>query len=205
MLDSLTSHNVRDFSARYAGTWGFYVSDTKEKILVYVSQVTEERVSFKDTKGGTFFGLVDKGMMFEFIPVSRGFFNANNGKATFLLQRVPARQWQRGISSQNTKVFTLFPGGELKSVSVDGAIPLIFDGEQVYKTPIQEQVDHLIKMNHVAALSRHFAIADDVFMFFNVPVGKVNNKKIVLDVSTIYQEVSDVVRRNRLHYEVTCA
>lgn len=206
MLDSLTSHNVRDFNSRYSGTWGFYIKDNKEKVLVYVSKVTDERVTFKDTQGGVFFGLVDKGMMFEFIPVTRGFFNAGDTKGTFLLQRIPARQWQRGISGSNTKAHMLLATSELKSVPIDAVIPLVFEGEQKQKTPTQEQVDHLLEKHGAAALSRHFAISGEDFWFFQTRVGKIiNKKKIVLDVPTIYQEVSDLVRRNRLHYEVTRA
>jgi hypothetical protein len=203
MLDTLTSHNIRDFNARYNHTWGFLVQDNGLKKLVWVSKVTEERVSFNDSAGNKFFGLVDKGMMFEFIPITRGLFNVSYGPSNgvILLQRVAARQWQRGISANNTRAYIL-AGGAFIQHPLDTVIPKIFEGGQTNAKLSADMVDHILAKGEGVALSRHFAVMQDKMFFFNIEVGTVKDKKITLTHPTLSQEINDMLRRNKYNLQV---
>lgn len=202
MKDTLTSANHRDFAARYLHTWGFYTSESNKKQLVYVSNVNNRRVRFVDKNQSTpndyYEALVDKGIEFEFIPVNKGYYNTNEG--TFLLTRVPARQWKRGISVENTKC------AQLKDTLVNVVLSHkllsdIFDNSALDYNNIWEQFQKQKRVS--AAISPHFALnMNGGFYFFDKQVGVLKGEIIVLKTNVVFQEVTDVLRKHNIALSV---
>ena len=102
MLVEYTRGTVRDFRQRYEGVYGFYPKSNGEEVLVYVSSVGEQVMKFKDSKGASYTAYADHGVTFKFIPLNRKLFVYN--KELILANRVPSRQWQRGICQGNTRM-----------------------------------------------------------------------------------------------------
>lgn len=102
MLVEYTRGTARDFRQRYEGVYGFYPKSNGEEVLVFVSSVNEQVMKFKDSKGASYTANADQGVTFKFIPLNRKLFVYN--KELILANRVPARQWQRGICQGNTRM-----------------------------------------------------------------------------------------------------
>lgn len=197
MKDSLTRHNSRDFRQRYEGTYGFYHTMSGLKLLVYVSSVTERQATFRDLQGKEYFTYADSGETFEFIPVNRGYYNGV--KDTYFLARVPARQWQRGISSGNTMGSVFYKGALCAS---DLNFEFLYKALVETTTNTEAWAQYLNKQREAIALSRHFAITRNQFYFYHNPVGQIEGTKIILKTPSIQQEVNDVVRRNKFNFTV---
>jgi hypothetical protein len=185
MRDSLTSSNHRDFGARYSQTFGWLVTGEKKQ-FVYLQEVEDSRIYFTINNSSTrFHARMDAGVMFEFLPVNHGWFNTDDHQ-TYLLQRVPARQWKRGISIGNTQVGFLDLPGARNEPTFD-VLERIFSSKVGYSSPITSR----------GAISKHFAInkAGNV-LFYNTPVGVYDPKGVIkLDNSLVRQELTDLLRR----------
>lgn len=198
MLDSLTSYNAADFRQRYQGTFGLYPT-SKGKILVLVRKVDSKRVMFTDAENTEYFANVDAGVSFEFLPVARGWHNGKKGAV--MLQRVPARQWQRGISESNT-VALLPPEhnkGGLKLVSPS------FDTLDcvVNPYPLPYAINEkLTKTRDSVAISKHFCLSGDSLYFFDKIIGSCEGSSIHVTYSPIIQELSDTIRRSSLPFNI---
>jgi len=198
MKDSLTSINHHDFRARYQGTYGYYIdSDTNKRLPVYVANCNQYRVTFSDITGRELHVNVNSGIDFEFVPVDRGFFQVL--KDVFYLERIPARQWKRGICPENTRAYAL--GDRLRITAVNylevitNMIPLACESGW-----------ELSKTGYPAALSKHFAIsAANVLYFYYKEIGTVDHKKnsIKLHNDLLLQEVSDLFRRSSMDVRVS--
>lgn len=198
MKDSLTSSNHQDFRARYQGTYGYYVDPyTSKRLPVFVGNCNQHRVTFNDITGRELHVNVDAGIEFEFIPVDRGFFQVN--KEVFYLERVPARQWKRGICNENTRAYTL--DGALRNIAAN-YLEIITN-----MLPINCQSGWLLsKDGYPAALSKHFAIsAANVLYFYNKEIGTVDHatNTIKLNNDMLLQEVTDLFRRNNIDVRVS--
>ena len=205
MLDSLTTSNHRDFNQRYNNTFGWYIDkDKNKKILVLVNGVDEGRASFIDSSGTQYYSYADSGVQFEFIPVNRGFFNGKKDHV-YLLERVPQRQWHRGISASNTlatMITTNNEDGSCRFRNCNIHFPVLTEVfEQQHS--VNEKIDTLLKGKaRCVALSRHFAIAGNNVMFFREKVGTFENNRIKLSNDLVSQEIMDVVKRQNLKLEV---
>ena len=102
MLVEYKRGTARDFRQRYEGVYGFYPKSNGEDVLVYVSSVDDRVMKFTDAKGAAYTAHADQGVTFKFIPLNRKLFIYN--KELILANRVPARQWQRGICQGNTRM-----------------------------------------------------------------------------------------------------
>jgi hypothetical protein len=113
MFEKFLSTNSRDFRQRYEGTWGFYRDEKKKRMLAQLVSITENVCNFVDSRGVQYRLNIDaeKDIGFEFLPPRSGYFNTDKG--AFLVQRVAARQFQRGISERNVTVAVLISGGHL--------------------------------------------------------------------------------------------
>ncbi len=190
MRDTLTTNNFRDFRQRYEGTIGFFHNDLR-KILVRMTSVSDRKASFEDSKGNEFFAYTDSGVEFEFIPVDKGFYNTFAGAV--LLQRVPERQWHRGISPTNTQAAFLYKDTFLpKAVDIDLISDIFEDAVSIDKA----MGDFLSGKLPSLALSKHFAVTNNNFYFYNKVVGTVSKtREIKLSSNAIEQEVQDLLRR----------
>lgn len=192
MLDTLTQFNHRDFSARYLGTYGWLINDhpkNTDKRLVYISEVTSERANFTDINGGKYHAYAGKEVMFEFLPVDRGWFYGESG-AMYMLKRLPARQWHRGICDSNTSV-SLVSNLRMKAVNI--GLPVLTDIFSDKKPPYQ-----YVK-GQSCILSKHFALIGATLYFLDKMVGYLNGTSITLDAPgmLVKQELLDIISRNK--------
>jgi len=190
MLDTYTSDNGRDFNARYVETFGWLVADGRRH-FVYINNVDHDAVHF--SKGGKLLynAKIDAGVTFEFIPVDRGWYNTINGEVLYL-SRVPARQWKRGISSNNTQIRE---GERMTSRGVEyDVLNSIF---------CEENEQHRYRAGRACALSKHFAInANGNVWFYNNIIGAIKGDTITLDTTLVATELSDVITRNNIPLKV---
>lgn len=194
MITSPTSRNHQDWSRRYQGTYGWYHKDDGSKVLVYVYRVDGDRVTFH-YDDMEFYANVDSGVKFEFIPVNRSWVNGISGNV-YLLQRIPHRQWKRGISTDNTSVRL----GDMYNARINyGLLSDIFkDGYDPFA-----KVD---VTKRAVALSKNFAInTKNQFMFLDQVVGTVNKNNIILKDDLLFQEVNDMIRRAKYPLTVEVA
>lgn len=195
MLDTMTSRNHRDFNARYMDTFGFLTQGSPPtRKLVHIVDANEERVYFKqDDSEMKFHANCDAGVMFEFIPVDHGWYNVARG-APVLLERVPARQWKRGISRSNTCIYALQDTKENRYSSLNPIRPSFTVLNAVFTQPVPYAFDPERKTG--VAFSKHFVLTPaKKVMFYRAEIGAFDGTRIVLDSSIVEQEVRDALRR----------
>ena len=194
MLDSLTRVNSGDFQRRYMGTYGWLVEGDK-KSLVYIHKTDEEHVYFRMDGDLTYHARRDSGVQFEFIPVNRGWFNTHDNTGVYYMRRYPARQWKRGICTNNTQIWMAHQNGyvpyELTWKVLESIFKIGFDPHNptdISKRPV--------------ALSKDFAIIGDTLWFNDKSVGTVNYNEITLENTLIEQELRDLIRRRNYNLVV---
>lgn len=201
MTESPSTSNIADFRQRYSGVYG-WLNPKDKRSPVYVKKVDAIRVTFTDVSGAEYYANVNAGVDFEFLPVDKAWHR--NPKGMFLVSRIPARQWKRGVCADNTSIrevveTTLY--NSLATVSWNEAVFAIM----MYPTNYVKEVDHLLAgRNTSAPLSRHFAVVGKEVWFFNLRVGTYNSvsKTITLENSMLYQELVDLCHRNNYPIEV---
>lgn len=191
MITSLTSRNHQDFRQRYLRTFGYLLTESGNKKFVEVTNSGSGAVYFKAGDELEFHAVVNSGVKFEFIPVTRGWFNASDGNVYFL-ERVPARQWRRGICQDNTRIHNI---KGFKEVVVEYTVlNSIFDPNVVNK------VDH---NKRPVALSQAFAINPiGTLYFFDQLIGSMKDNKIVLTNNIVKQELQDLVNRKSYPFTI---
>lgn len=189
MIDSLTTFNHRDFSARYRGTYGWFMKDDHERVLAYIAEVGDTQVVFQDVHGMNYHAYANKGSNFEFLPVTKGWFYGRDGRM-FLFSRRPARQWHRGICSNNTLIYRVRPDGALASSDVNIAVL-----DNVFNHLEKEAYRYEDSKN--CLLSKQFAVLQGNVYLYDRVIGKIVDKKIVLQegAEMLKQELMDVVNR----------
>lgn len=191
MKDSLTSFNAADFSQRYRGVFGWLAEPDKPRVLVQITNIKNNQVIFQTSKSADWFAYGDQGVVFEFLPVTRGYIPTKAG--VYFIWRHPARQWQRGISEHNHAIQRLSPNG-LINVPVNLAtISTLFEKKITYEASV---MGFLEKKERVCALSSHFAIRDKVFTFMGKDAGTVEDLTTIVPNNIIKQEVQDLLNRN---------
>lgn len=189
MYDSLTKDNWRDFSQRYRGTYGWYTPESGKPIPVHITQVNEENVQFQGLDGGEYMALADKGVKFKFMPFNRKIYIGKDRNA-YTVSRRPARQWRRGVCSDNTIVYQLRDGGA-RAVGIPVAMKVLMleEGES---------------LTSGVKLSDHFAlIGNSVFLYENLIGTTVNNDIGLLNEYSMFkQELRDAIRDKQLNYKV---
>lgn len=199
MRDSLSRNNVDDFRQRYSGTFGWLLNpDTGKKLLVSILGVDRSAVRFKDQNNNEGFAYPDTGVMFEFLPVEHGW--VNTAKSAYFMTRRPARQWHRGISHDNTVLYTenksrLYAVG----VSLEVLATIYSPSNPDFTSAVN---DFVRGKRTVAAISKDFALLGENFYFYSKPVAKYKEGKIFLETNIIAQEVKDAIRKNNLPLEV---
>lgn len=198
MITTFERKGWRDFSQRYAGTYGWYHSDSGNKILVRVTEVDESSVRFEDKNGIAYSALCDKGNVFEFLPLERAVYNLVNDDVV-ISERVPARQWKRGICRENTSFQSLSKTGGRMDFSF-GLLEEVFS-----QRPNLFYLDSFLedKRQNVALNSMISFVGINVCVYNRV-VGNVNKKAgEILVTNKIYlQEIRDIVRDSFLPYTV---
>ena len=178
-LEEFTSNGWRDFSQRYLGVFGYF-----KDLLVQVSDVTELRTNFVSKSGVTYHANADTGVVFKFVPVTKRLFYFDD--QLVLAQRVPARQYKRGVHAQNTSVRGV-RFGEVYEVS--------FDLLEAYTNNKNNNGD-------VHILNDMFALYMGGVYLYNQRIGTLIKDKIQLTTPLFKQEVIDALRINDVKMSV---
>lgn len=203
MIDSPTHDNIADFKQRYQGVMGWLNPNKPDgRCAVYVSNVNSQKVTFKDAKGNEYYANVNTGVQFEFLPTQRAWYNTKD--SVFLVQRIPARQWKRGVCPDNTSI------GEVRGGSLYGSPVEIewrnaaFDVMTAVIPYKQAVAEFLAKGRSSVALSKHFTISGSVLFFLNLNAGMFVDNTITLrkDLDMIRQELQDLINRNNYPFKV---
>lgn len=184
MFDSLTSTNGRDFDQRYRNTYGFLHKDGAKK-LIFITKIDSGRVFFTTADGESWWAQSDQQVMFEFLPLDRGFHNTENG--LFFVTRVPARMWQRGIARNNTSVY------QFKTRNWQQVEPSFESLSSIFEKPTEPDK----ALSRPTAISKYFAMSRGTVFLFSEAVGSYTKSKISLkpQAAIIEQELNDSLRR----------
>ena len=203
MLDTPNSRNIQDFKQRYQGVCGWLHTTEAPRVAVFVRHVSSSKVTFQDQRGNEYYANVDGGAQFEFVPTQRAWYNAED--ATYLVQRVPARQWKRGICADNTSFSCLHPGDTLMPAALNETWEQTAFKVMSANMNVTTAVEQFrAKKRTSVAISKHFAVGECSAWFINLRIGKVDKNKIMLEESyhMIAQELLDAIKRNNLPFEV---
>lgn len=200
MLDSLTSYNSRDFRQRYRGVYGWFTPpSTKRRILVKVVEVDEYQVIFEDEHRASYNAIANTGVQFEFIPISKKLFRCN--KTIYCAERVPARQWTRGVAGANTRITNVVSGGA-GPVSFAIVKAAFVDTADLNKKA--EITDFLEGSISGLLLNEMFCLAEKGVYLYSTLIGTYDLDKhtILLDDGTFRQELVDAVNELNLPFIV---
>jgi hypothetical protein len=186
MKEEFTSSWWKDFHQRYESTYGWYEKENKEKLLVYLAKVSEDQLTFLDKLGVAHYANPDKGNVFTFIPVEKGCYNYGN--SVVATQRVPARQWKRGVCPANTRITDLASGGHM---------PLNFTSlELIFLPQKNENLEKFKKTGHGnVAFTNCLALANNNLYVYQHKIGKLEDNTFKVDNEVFVQEVKDMVAR----------
>lgn len=200
MIASPTSANLRDFTQRHVSTWGWFLpEDRTKKVLVYVENV-DRHVHFMDHSNTRYFANVNGGAHFEFLPIVRGWYYTE--KRVVLLQRIPARQYSRGISTGNTSVNEFSSSGNL------GKTALSFELLQdiFVNKPTRTLEDFLSQKTRCFLLNKYFCIdmVGNYIWMYDRRIGEWDYKTrtITLTEPLFKQELLDAISRNSYPFVV---
>lgn len=193
MLDTLTMYNREDFNQRYARSYGWFIHpETGVKSLVYVRKVERDKVTF-DTEKGEFYAYSGTNVQFEFLPITRGWFYTSIF-GPVILQRVPAKQFSRGISDSNTSVRYFGMGDFLREKSLSLLILQEVFGAKPITKPTLRNFFAVPSMGFI--MNPYFLLWKDKVFFYDVQVGTITGEEITLTDSIIKQELQDCINRN---------
>ena len=194
MRETPTSNNVDDFRQRYHRSFGFLIGDDgAKKTLIQITNVSFPNVMFDTLTGKGYYAKIDADVWFEFLPITRGWYRTREHGAV-LFQRVPARQFSRGISKGNTNVFYL-PVGRAGFYGLELSLGILHD---VF---VQKVPEKLGGNNYI--INKFFYIhGPDVFFYAN-KIGTFVDNTIKLSHPLVEQEMRDAIARNNLPFNVT--
>lgn len=111
MIEEFKSDGWRDFSQRYIGTFGWFEKQNGEKLLVKLMSCNDSSLVFSDEKKMEYYAMPDSGNKFHFLPTLRGAYQY--GDTVLVVERIPNRQWKRGVCADNTRIYDLETGRSL--------------------------------------------------------------------------------------------
>ncbi len=191
MRETPTSLNINDFRQRYLRSFGFLVDPkTEKKTLIQISDVGSERVLFNTLNGSGFFAYVNMGAVFEFLPITRGWFATEVGPV--LLQRIPARQFNRGITRANTSAYSVTSLNDW--TPWDLTLKLMHD---VFVEPKPNKINA-----ECFLLNQFFLVNYGKVYFYQQEVGEFKEGTIILNDTLVLQEVLDAVARGSFKISV---
>lgn len=191
MFDIFTLDNFHDFRQRYANTFGYFYPDgDTRKIPVMLTEINSRAAVMVGLYGEKYVVYPNSGLKFEFVPIDKGFKQC--GDKVYHLCRHPDRQWQRGISASNTRIHQIV-GDQL--VEQPWSFDLIVN---LFKPQPESSKDTFAPV----VLSKEFALSFSYVWFFDMAVGYRDQNVLKLTNQLVGQELTDVIARNNLPYEV---
>jgi len=205
VIDSPSHNNLDDWRQRYNKTYGWFRHESGEKKLVFISDVSS-KVTFTTSDGQEFYANPDKDVKFEFLPITRGWFYTRDGGGA-LFQRVPAKQYHRGISKGNTSIQYLRVDGTLGGRGLGNALDFAILEDVFVAKPTWTFQDFLKERAWCWIPSKFFVVTlQGRVLMYDFPIGSFDRNKniITLTNSLFLQEIQDVVRRCGVTLEVVC-
>lgn len=196
MIEEFQSRSFRDFTQRYADTYGWFLAPSNKKVLVKLASIGETYLKFIDSKGTSYTANADKGNFFEFIPLEKSLYTFLD--RLILVQRVPARQWRRGIHHQNTTIFFV---GERMGGGLDVDFEVL---EHIFKpNHHKESLERFLegKTKNVA-INAMFGVAGNNLYVYNRVIGTFDKTRLALSDDLFKQEVVDMIRDHKLPWEL---
>lgn len=204
MFEKFVQLEAANFKQRYQGTYGFFRKGDN-KVLVRLESIrtgdVRAQVDFVDKDDNAYHlysDSEDSSIGFEFLPPKSSYHNTTTG--TFLVKRVPAKQYQRGICERNTSIRTVNNRGV--TVGFESLLALYND-----------KVDHLQRYEQVVspeykgeektfAISNQFAISleEETIYCLGTSIGEARlryNKLVIrLNDSSLWRtEIHDCLTR----------
>ena len=197
MFEKFLSQNAGDFRQRYEGTYGFYRDENGKRMLAKLNSISERVCIFVDARGIEYNLNADstKDIGFEFIPPKSGYFNTDKG--ALFVQRVPARQFSRGINQRNTGISLLSAGSHFKQ---EISFPLMVSIYEQSKTAKESFPDFLKKAIPSWAVTSQFCLDHGSYIWvYQEAIGQWAHKKekfiVTLKDKTMYKtELTDAFR-----------
>lgn len=127
----------------------------------------------------------------EFILPKKSFFNADEG--AYLLQRIPARQYRRGICADNTIIQLLHSGGGFINAGVDMSLLNKYIQKPCFYPFAERAVSY--------AVSRRMAVAVTGHIYVDyMDIGTINYETGVINVLPMFHaEVEGVLKQHSQH------
>lgn len=208
MFEKFFHENSGDFRQRYEGTYGFFVDETGTRMLTKILAIDQESspraVHFVDERGVTYtlYADVAGNIGYEFLPPKSMFHNTEYG--VYYTQRRAARQFKRGVCSENTTIFRLL-NGSFEQVRVD--FPQL---KAIYSRPVsfdEAFARYKAKLWQSVALSKNFSLVrgKGVYLLTELiaSVGESEDGKYHIKVAPGYSafttELRDAFNRVGLH------
>ena len=188
------SSNYDDISRYYKGTYVKF-KDTGDK-LFYIRNVHRDSITGCDEDGTEFELYLNDTHPYEvdYILPSKSFFQY--AKRAVLLQRIPAKQYQRGISGNNVKLVSLTKTGGLSTMDMGFEVLKAFVSKQNFWS-LDEAVRNKGRMISIALTPRIAYIPEAGYIFVDTTaVARVDKKD-----KTIYMLAS--IFSNELN-EIAC-
>lgn len=105
MIEEFKNDGWKDFQQRYSGTFGWFEDSAGKKVLVQVGACDSTTLVFNGADKMPFYAKADAGNKFTFIPTTRGAYQYLD--TVLVVNRIPARQYKRGICRENTQLYDL--------------------------------------------------------------------------------------------------
>lgn len=189
MKVEFTSYGTRDFVQRYAETYGWLERNGKPNLLVKLLKITDSFLNFTDETGFEYTALSDRGNWFTFIPVVKGSYLYKD--TIVVVQRIPARQWRRGICEENTSIKTI------EGVSLDTNFEVL----KAIFSPVQnttiETFKHTLEGDRVL-FNPQFSIYKNRFYVYDNVIGTYESGKVMLNNDLFQQEITDIFNSHNI-------
>jgi hypothetical protein len=153
MFEKFTSEHMETFKQRYEGTYGHFRNDeVGRKLLVKLTAIQPARCTFVDAQDIEYRLNPDteRKIGFEFLPPKSAWYNTPKG--ALFVKRIPARQFHRGVSESNVRIYQLDTKLGVKAVTFD-VLGAIYDDAFDPRTAILRRKD-----KEAVALSGQFAL-----------------------------------------------
>ena len=104
MFEKFMMNNAADFSQRYRGTYGFFTRNNQHT-LVRITEINRDAVHFVDKYDLRYILKADSedNIGFTFLTPRSAYYNTSYG-IPYLVRRVAAKQYSRGICDKNTNI-----------------------------------------------------------------------------------------------------
>lgn len=199
MIEEFTLRGASDFSQRYRHTFGWYLQDSGDKILVKVDEVRSDKLHFSDEVGIPYVAYADKGNRFEFLPVERATYNTQT-YGPVATERIPARQYKRGICTANTQI-TVIHGG-LSTITPDFDILT-----EIFASPLPDAAYIPALKNKGLAVGNLFILSGEAVRLYHSPIGsyKQQGSRLAITLTTplFQQELSDALAKLPLEFDLS--